>query len=244
MSTAEEQVSIWMRPEKVERSGPGRRPGYSRAQITRTAIEIADAEGLEAATMRRIAQQMGTGAMSLYRYVPKRDDLIDLMIDAVAGEIELPDRPSGDWRVDLSLVAHQTRAVSLRHPWYAALANRRPTLGPKSLRVYDFALSALDGFGLDIDEITGFCGMVSAYVVGAVREEIGWLDQARSTGMDMKQWMTWYVGPYVKHIVETGAYPMFNRIIREARLPHLPAETRFQQGLDHVLDSVAAVLDT
>ncbi|GAA3162266.1 TetR/AcrR family transcriptional regulator [Nonomuraea salmonea] len=68
---ADENVtSIWMQPEVHVRSGPGRRPGYSREQITRTAVRIADAEGVEAATMRRIAGELGTGAMSLYRYVP------------------------------------------------------------------------------------------------------------------------------------------------------------------------------
>ncbi|MEU2612251.1 TetR/AcrR family transcriptional regulator [Micromonospora sp. NPDC007271] len=241
MSAAEQQVSIWMRPEQVERSGPGRRPGYSRAQITQAAVEIADREGLDAATMRRIAQELGTGAMSLYRYVPKRDDLIDLMLDAVVGEIELPERASGDWRADLSLVAYQTRAVGLRHPWQAALT-RRPTLGPNSLRVYDFSLSALDGFGLHIDEMTSLCGMVGDYVASAVRDEIGWLEHARHTGMDRKHWMAEYVGPYVKQVVESGKYPMFNRTIREGRLSHMSPDTRFQYGLDHVLNGIAAAL--
>ncbi|MEV4754094.1 TetR/AcrR family transcriptional regulator [Micromonospora sp. NPDC049559] len=235
------QGSIWTRPEKAERSGPGRRPGYSRAQITEAAIRIADAEGIDAATMRRIAQELGTGAMSLYRYVPKRDDLVDLMVDAVLGEVELPERPSGDWRADLSLVAHQTRAAGLRHPWQVTLA-RRPTLGPHSLRIYDFALRALDGFGLHIDEMTSLCGMVGDYVASAVRDEIGWLDQARRTGMDRRRWMGEYVGPYVRQVVESGRYPMFNRTIREGRLAHLPPDARFQYGLDRVLNGIAAAL--
>jgi AcrR family transcriptional regulator len=234
-------VSIWMRPEQVHRSGPGRRPGYSRAQITATAIRIADAEGLDATTMRRIGQELGTGAMSLYRYVPKRDDLIDLMVDSVASEIDLPDRPSGDWRADLSLVAHRTRAVGLRHPWQVTLA-WRPTLGPHSLRVYDFALSALDGFGLHIDAMTTLNGMVGNYVDSAVRDEIGWLEHARHTGMDRRQWMAEYVGPYVSQVVASGKYPMFTRNIREGRLSHQPPDERFQYGLNHVLDAIAASL--
>jgi AcrR family transcriptional regulator len=241
MSAAEEQVSIWMRPEHVERSGPGRRPGYSRAQIVRVAVELADREGLDATTMRRIAQEMGTGAMSLYRYVPKRDDLVDLMLDAVLGEIELPERPSGDWRADLSLVAEQTRAVGLRHPWQVSLV-RPPTLGPNSLRVYDFALSALDGYGLLIDEMTSLCGMVGDYVASAVRDEIGWLDHARRTGMDRERWMAEYVGPYVSHVVGSGRYPMFSRSIREGRLSHMPPAKRFRYGLNHVLNGIAAAL--
>jgi AcrR family transcriptional regulator len=241
MSVAEQHVSIWMRPENAERTGPGRRPGYSRARIVEVAVGIADAEGLDAATMRRIAQELGTGAMSLYRYVPKRDDLIDLMLDAVVGEIELPERPGGDWRADLSLVAHQTRAVGLRHPWQAALA-RRPTLGPNSLTVHDFALGALDGYGLHVDEMTSLCGMVSNYVAAAVRDEIGWLEHARHTGMDRAQWMAEYVGPYVRQVVESGRYPMFSRSIREGRLAHLSPDERFQYGLDRVLNGVAAAL--
>jgi len=241
MPVAEQHVSIWMRAENAERSGPGRRPGYSRRQIVESAVRIADAEGLDAATMRRIGQELGTGAMSLYRYVPRRDDLIDLMLDAVLGEVELPERPGGDWRADLALVAHQTRAAGLRHPWQATLA-RRPTLGPNLLRIYDFSLAALDGFGLHVDEMISLCGMVGDYVASAVRDEIGWLDQARHTGLDRAQWMAQYVGPYVRQVVESGRYPMFNRAIREGRIAHLPPDERFQYGLDRVLNGVAAAL--
>ncbi|WP_283136492.1 TetR/AcrR family transcriptional regulator [Rhizohabitans arisaemae] len=240
--TADEQITIWMRPERTERTGPGRRPGYSREQITRTAVRIADAEGLEAATMRRIAAELGTGAMSLYRYVPNRDDLIDLMIDAVAAETDLPDRPTGDWRADLSLVAHRVRAAGLAHPWYVALAGRRPTLGPGQLRVQEFALAALDGFGLDIDRITVAAEMLFDYAHSAVHREIGWLDEARRTGRDVSRWMREYVGPYVKQVVESDAYPMFSRTVREARLPHMTPEKRFRYGLDRVLDGIAAGL--
>ncbi|WP_329089645.1 TetR/AcrR family transcriptional regulator [Streptosporangium sp. NBC_01469] len=240
--TTEEHVSIWMRPERVDRSGPGRRPGFSREQVTRVAVRIADAEGLGAATMRRIACDMGTGAMSLYRYVPKRDDLIDLMIDEVMGEIDLPDRPTGDWRADLSLVAHQSRTVGLRHPWQSALVTRRPTMGPNLLRVHEFTVGALAGFDLDIDEITSYAGMLNDYTNSATLREIGWIEEARRTGMDMKQWMHEYVGPYVQAVVASGKYPMFNRSILEARVPHMPPEARFQYGLDRVLNGIAAGL--
>ncbi|MGV9610972.1 TetR/AcrR family transcriptional regulator [Nocardia xishanensis] len=240
--SSQHNTTIWMRPEELERTGRGRRPGYNRAQITQAAVAVADEEGLDAVTMRRIAAGLGTGAMSLYRYVAGRDDLIDLMIDAVVGEIALPAQPSGNWREDLTLVAEQTRAVGLRHPWQIALANRRPTLGPNSLRVQEFAMSALDGFGLDIDEIASLIGMLSDYAHSAVHREIGWLEQARRTGMDMAQWMSGYVGPYVAEVVVSGRYPMFTRSIEQARVPHLPPEQRFRYGLAHVLNGIAAGL--
>ncbi|WP_433613038.1 TetR/AcrR family transcriptional regulator [Prescottella agglutinans] len=237
-----EDSTIWLRPEVAERSGPGRRPGYSRAQVTQAAVRVADVEGMDAVTMRRVASELGTGAMALYRYVAGRDDLVDLMLDAAVGEIALPERPSGDWRQDLTLVAEQTRAVGLRHPWQIALAGRRPTLGPNSLRVLEFSLASLDGLGLDIDEIAALAGMVSDYTYSAVHREIGWLEQARRTGMDMAQWMSGYVGPYVAQVAASGEYPMFERTIREARVPHLPPGERFRYGLDRVLDGVAAGL--
>ncbi|WP_336213236.1 TetR/AcrR family transcriptional regulator [Nonomuraea sp. LPB2021202275-12-8] len=234
----EKPTSIWMLPERQERSGPGRRPGYSREQITQTAVQVADAEGVEATTMRRIASELGTGAMSLYRYVPKRDDLLDLMIDMVMGEIELPDRPSGDWRSDLSLVAHQTRAAGLRHPWLITLLTSRPTLGPHLLRVHEFALGALDRLGLDIDDISSFVGMLNDYVYSATRREIGWLEEARRTGLDPERWKRDYIGPYVRQIVESGAYPLFTRSVLESRTAHLPPAERFQYGLDRLLDGI------
>ncbi|MFI9847834.1 TetR/AcrR family transcriptional regulator [Nonomuraea sp. NPDC051941] len=238
----EELISIWMRPERLERSGPGRRPGYSRGQITRAAVRIADAEGVEAATMRRIGGELGTGAMSLYRYVPKRDDLFDLMIDLAMGELELPAEPSGDWRGDLSLVACETRAAGLRHPWLTPLLSGRPTLGPQLLRVHEFALGALDGLGLDIDEMTGFVGMVNDYVHSAIRREIGWLEEARRTGLDPERWKRDYIGPYVRQIVGSGAYPLFGRSVQESRTAHLSPAERFRHGLDRVLNGIGAQL--
>ncbi|GAA2881639.1 TetR/AcrR family transcriptional regulator [Nonomuraea rubra] len=238
----EEPTSIWMVPERQERSGPGRRPGYSREQITRAAVRIADAEGVEAATMRRVAGELGTGAMSLYRYVPRRDDLFDLMIDLAMSEIELPGGPSGDWRSDLALLAGRTRATGLRHPWLITLLTSRPTLGPQLLRVHEFALGALDATGLGIDDITGLVGMLDDYTHSAVRRELGWLDEARRTGLDPERWKRDYMGPYVRQVVESGDFPLFNRSILDSRTAHLTPEERFRHGLDRVLDAIAALI--
>jgi AcrR family transcriptional regulator len=238
----EEPISIWMQPERQERSGPGRRPGYSREQITRTAVQIADAEGVEVATMRRIASELGTGAMSLYRYVPRRDDLFDLMIDLAMAEVEPPDGPSGDWRGDLTLLARQLRATGLRHPWLIALLTSRPTLGPNLLRVHEYALGAFDRLGLDIDDITGLVGMLNDYLHSAIRNEIGWLEEARRTGLDSERWKRDYMGPYVRQVVESGAFPLFNRSVLDSRTAHLTPEERFRHGLDRILDAIAALI--
>lgn len=238
---ADEHVSIWMRPERPDRA-PGPQPAYSRDQITEAAIKVADAEGLAAASMRRIAAEIGARtAMSLYRYIPKREDLIELMVDAVTGELDLPDRPTGDWRADLALLAHRQRALASRHPWLATLVEGHPVWGPNSLRRIEFALGTLDGFGLSIDEIVSLTGLVNGYVQSFVRAAAGWAEEARRTKVDMRQWMN-DIGPYVTKIIATGQYPMFAQLIQETRIPHMESDARFQYGLDRVLDSIAASL--
>jgi AcrR family transcriptional regulator len=237
-SVGEEPEIIWMRQERPAR---GPRPAYSRAQITAAAIRIADAEGLEAASMRRVAAEIGAGTMSLYRYVPRREDLIQLMIDAVIGELDLPERPSGDWRADLTLIAHGERALGLRHPWLTVLRRVRPMFGPNTLRLLEFGGGALDGFGLSIDEMMSLYGLLDGYVQNSVRDQLGWVEEERLTGLSMEQWMI-NSAPYVRRLIESGEYPIFERIVRDARQPHMDHDARFRYGLDRVLDSIAAGL--
>ncbi|MEV0714302.1 TetR/AcrR family transcriptional regulator, partial [Asanoa sp. NPDC050611] len=146
-----EYVNIWMRPE---RPAYGPKPAYSRAQITEAAIRIADAEGLEAATMRRIATEIGAGAMSLYRYVPSRDNLVELMADQVTGEIDVTGMPSGDWRADLTRYADGLRAMWRGHPWIATVQRSLPSFGPNQLLMIERLMGVLDAF-VAIDENLG-----------------------------------------------------------------------------------------
>ncbi|WP_242614679.1 TetR/AcrR family transcriptional regulator [Actinomadura roseirufa] len=228
---------IWAVPE---RQGRGPRPAYSRAQITEAAVRIADAEGLDAASMRRIAAELGTGAMSLYRYVPSRDDLIELMVDHVLGEAGVPDRPSGDWRADLTLVAEGTRAMWRRHPWLTGLRRPQPTFGPNRLRLTEFALGALD-VGISIDEILTLLDMVNGYVERSVRGEIEWMREMERSGLTPERWMRESV-PHVRELIDSGDYPMFTRVVQEARLPHMSGDEQFRYGLERVLDFVAGAL--
>src|SRR4051812_34638284 len=104
---------IWTRPEPGER-----RPAYTREKIAETAIAIADAEGFEAVSMRRIATELGAGTMTLYYYVRTKDELIALMDDAIMGELIIPDdEPPDGWRDGLSEIARRTHGLFLKHPW-------------------------------------------------------------------------------------------------------------------------------
>jgi AcrR family transcriptional regulator len=131
--------SIWLRPE---RAAVGRPAQHTRAEITAAALRIADADGLDAVSMRRVAAELGTGAASLYRYVETREELLDLMTDATAAEYDLS-APAGDWLAGLVAVGEQARAVLRRHRWLAALTLTRPVIGPNSLTVIEHVLEIL-----------------------------------------------------------------------------------------------------
>src|SRR6266498_5417203 len=113
---------IWAR---VDRGARGPQPSLNRRRIARAAIEIADAEGIDAVSMRKVAARLESGTMSLYRYLDRKDDLIDMMVDEVLGE-GMRWALSGDWRADLAEVARDIRRVTLRHPWLAGYAMGRP----------------------------------------------------------------------------------------------------------------------
>jgi AcrR family transcriptional regulator len=235
--TDAEYVSIWMRPERPAR---GPKPAYSRARITEAAIRIADAEGLEAATMRRIAAEIGAGAMSLYRYVPSRDDLVELIADRLQGEIDVDGMPSGDWRADLTRYAEGLRAMWLRHPWIATVQRSLPSFGPNQLRLIEGVMGALDAH-VSIDENFALMTMLNGYIEGAVREEVSWAEEVRRSGLSESEWMA-RSSPRVHQLMESGEYPIFSKIVTQARPPHLSRDEQFRHGLERVLDCIAAAL--
>ncbi|MEV4598408.1 TetR/AcrR family transcriptional regulator [Amycolatopsis sp. NPDC049253] len=230
---------IWMRPEHGAR---GPRPAHSRADVARAGIEIADAEGLDAVSMRRIASSLGAGTTSLYRYVSKKDDVLELMVDEVMGSLT-GTRLSGPWRTDLATIARAQRGLALRHPWLAALSSGRTNHGPNSLRWLELSLSAFDGLDLSTDDMLANLGTLSAFVLGHVLGELGDRAAAHRSGLTHAQWME-QQGEYGPTIVGSGLYPRFTRVIVEAETPH--AEDRqdrlFEAGLARVLDGLAAHL--
>ncbi|WP_336048289.1 TetR/AcrR family transcriptional regulator [Streptomyces sp. CA2R101] len=137
---AEDPVVVWERPERGAR-GPA--PERSRGQITRAAVRLADAGGLACVSVRQVAKELGTGPASLYRYVAGRDDLVDLMVDAATGEIDLTVALTGDPVTDLVALATRTREVQLRHPWLLEVPPEAMRVGPRGLDYLEFALGAL-----------------------------------------------------------------------------------------------------
>jgi hypothetical protein len=175
--------------------------------------------------------------------VTRKEELFDLMVDAVLGEDEQPATPTGEWREDLRGVAHRMRDGILRHPWMALLASDRTTLGPNALRGAELALSVVDGLGLDIDEMMVVLGTVQAYVRGYVVSELAEQEALRRSGLDRDQWMLSYA-PYMRSVIESGRFPLVTRVIVDAQSPHAAnrVERGFELGLERVLDGVAAMI--
>src|SRR5690348_14493122 len=133
--------------KRGQRHPPRRAAALSREEIVRAAMNVADAEGADAINMRRIARELHSGTMSLYWHIRSKEELLDLMIDAIIGEPAVPER-SGDWRADLRAIACGTRDSLHRHQWAVNFMGGRPPLGPKSLRNLDRSLGVFDGLGL------------------------------------------------------------------------------------------------
>jgi AcrR family transcriptional regulator len=223
---------VWTR----ERPQPSRR-APSVEQFVARAVAIADADGLAAVTMRRVATELGSGTASLYRYLTSRDELLDLMVDAVWGEME-PPVPTGDWRADLTAVARRLRVALLRHPWLSGELTGRPSLGPNSLHHADAAIGAALALTPDVTLAVNVVDSVMAYVLGAVARELAEIQAQRRTGLTEAQWQA-SVGPYVRQLIDSGEYPNLTRRIREADDDVSPEE-HFEFGLACVLDGAAA----
>jgi AcrR family transcriptional regulator len=222
------------------RSSRGPQPSYSRDQIAAAAVKIADAEGLKAVSMRRIAAELGSGTASLYRYIAKKDELLDLMSEVVLAEERLP-KPSGIWRADLRKIAYHIRAMTLQHAWTIGISTFRSALGPNTLRCLELTLSVIDNLELDIDEMLVISNTLFTFVRGYAAGEIAEMEASRRSGLNREQWMMSRV-EHTQAILRTGKYPMFARVVKDARAPHDPdaAAHGFAAGLEHLLNGIEA----
>jgi AcrR family transcriptional regulator len=158
---------IWDRPEPAARSAR-----FSRDQIAAAALAIADADGFEAVTMRRIASALGAGTMSLYRYVETKDDLLALIDDAILGEAVVPGELPADWREAIALLARRSVRAYLNHPWaMQALQGRNgpgASAGPNGARHFEQSLAAVARSPLRPSARLDLLGIVDDYVYGHV----------------------------------------------------------------------------
>lgn len=227
---------------------PRRDRGLSRDEIVRTAIAVADAEGPDAISMRRIARELSAGAMSLYWYVGSKEELLELMLDAIEAEIEVPE-PSGDWRADLGTFAHRTRAALSRHRWAVEFIGTRPPSGPNDVRNLERLLGLLDGTGIDdFRLIMGIFMTVATFVIGAVIRDVQEIrfhrEQERAEAALTQEEIQAERDRYHEWFEASGQFPRIARLMASGIDPDDPdtRDERFQFSLDCVLDGIAARL--
>jgi AcrR family transcriptional regulator len=233
---------IWARPE------PGaRRTRLSRDQIAAEAVRIADADGIEAVSMRNVAAALGVGTMSLYYYVRTKDELLDLMSDAMMAEVLIPDGelPS-DWRSALEAIGLRTGAALRGHSWALDLPPTAP--GPNAMRHFDQTLAAVAGLPVDFKTKFEIISMLDDYVFGFVLREAQ--DERERAAQDPQTLEA--IADYFESQVAAG-HLSYTELLSElghnvhdviqALFEFGSDEGRFPRGLARLLDGIALDLE-
>lgn len=233
---------LWRDPAAVPRHGP--RPGLSIDAIVDAATELADAQGLDAVTMRQVARALGVVPMTLYTYVPGKAELLDLMLDAAYARMPRADTSGQSWRQRLAAIAAENRRLFEVHPWAAAVSTIRPPLGPGQMAKYEHELSAFDGLGLDDVTVDDCLTYLLSFVQSGARAAAA-RDMQRESTMDDGQW--WAANaPLLARVFDENAYPTAARVGAAAGAAHGSAYNpghAYDFGLSRVLDGLAVLID-
>jgi len=228
----------------------GEKASIRRQQIVDAAVELADAEGLEAVSMRRLAVKLGVGTMTPYSYVADKDELLDLMLDEVSREMLVPEPLPGDWRQALRAIAFATRAAVEAHPWIFRGQARRPRGRINTMRHIEQSIGAVQMLGVDRKTGARVLMAVDDYVLGhcfrkrsrermarAIGEAAG---ESRSPGSG--DWPS--LDPEVEAAMQVGELPLLKRgfeLRRGGAFHGVPPEADFETGLEWMLDGIEAL---
>ncbi|MEU3552703.1 TetR/AcrR family transcriptional regulator [Streptomyces fragilis] len=225
------------------RRGPRR--ALSVDAVVDTATRLADAEGLDALTMRRVAGDLGVVPMTLYTYVPGKAELLDLMLDAAYARMPRADTAGRPWRERVTAVADENRALFTRHPWAAAVSTVRPPLGPGQMAKYEHELAAFDGLGLDDVTMDDCLTHLLAFVQANARTAAAARAAGADGGMDEQEW--WEANaPLLAQVLDPAVYPLASRVGTAAGEAHGSAhdpDHAYTFGLHRVLDSFATLIE-
>ncbi|CAO5169500.1 Transcriptional regulator [Frankia sp. AiPs1] len=218
----------WVRPHAR------RRPRLTREEIVDAAVGIADAEGLSAVSIRRVAAVLAARPMSLYSYFDRKDDLLALMHDQVSAEVLVPEPLPADWREALRMIARRTRECCLRHPWLLETNTRTTRLGPNSLRHAEQSAACIADLPLPPARRVSLLRAVDTYTLGQVAIEL----LERASGHDLFD-----LSSYLDTVIDSGEYPHLAQIPRlDLLAPSSVAQQSFDDGLDWLLAGVSTSL--
>jgi AcrR family transcriptional regulator len=226
-------------PEPVA-ARPAARTPMAPDRIVAAAIRVADAEGLAALSMRRVAAEIGAAPMSLYRHVADKDDLVVQMMNTVFAQTRLPDPPPDGWRARLELAGHTLWAMFRAHPWLAsALSLTRPQVMPDALPFTEWLLTALDGHGLELSTMFTAYLMLINYVRGTAVNLEAEAEAEAATGLNSEEWLQTQEAQFWSSL-PPGGYPMFQRLISEEY--DFSLDEIFEFGLQRLLDGLGVLI--
>lgn len=224
------------------------RSGLTLKAIVTAAIEIADSNGIEALSMRNVAERLGVGTMSLYTHLPGKSELIELMLDTAYGElyegVETPSQQPGNWRDALRFIAKQNWELYRRHPWMLHVSLGRPVLGPHALLKYEAELRPLDNLGLSDVEMDAVLTLVTTHVEACARAQVTIQRTQQDTGMtDAEWWLT--NAPILDKIIDPSRFPVASRVGsstgQEFQAASSP-EYAFSFGVERILAGVSELI--
>ncbi len=209
------------------------RAPVNRERALEAALAVADSEGIEAVTMRRLARELGVEAASLYHYVDGKEQILDGLVDVVAAEIELP-KQSADWREAISQRAHHTRAGLRRHPWSVSLMASRTSPGPATLRLLETGIRCFREGGFSVPLAAHAVSTVDSYVHGFVLQEVNlpFRDESELAAMTTA----------IMETFPASEFPyLFELTVEHVLQPGYDYGKEFDTGLAVVLNGVAAL---
>ncbi len=241
---------LWGRSQPATR---GPKAALDLETVVRAGIELADAEGLAALSMRRVAERLEMGTMSLYTYVPGKAELLDLMVDTVYGESLGRVAVAGDsgLRARLEALAREQWAFYDRHPWTLSIASGRSVLGPHEAESYERALSAVADLGIPARDAVAIVDAISMFVRGAARDAADAAGAEAATGKTETEWWT-ERDAILNEVMTPERFPTLSRLAAEGGFD-VPPDTEnynvrfilddFEFGLQRLLDGVEAYVD-
>jgi AcrR family transcriptional regulator len=222
-----------------ERPAKGPRPALSLDRIVGAAVDVADAEGIGAVSMARVAEELGSSAMSLYRYVAAKDELLALMVDAALALPDAPRDPGEDWRAGIERWAWVYHDALRRHPWVLRVPISGPPVTPNQVRWLEDGLTALAGTGLSEPEKLSVILLVS----GFVRNEATLAaDIAAAVAASGAQVMPGW-SDVLRRVTDAERFPALHRAMASAAFAQDDhPDEEFVFGLERVLDGVSALI--
>jgi len=227
--------SVWLRPP---RGKGGQQPSLTRDQIVRAAIEILDAEGEAGLSMRKLGTRLGAGATSLYWHVAHKDELMELAVDEVFGEVYVTEVGDTSWRIGAGVLANSMRDMLVRHRWVLGQLGTRPNMGPNAMRMGDRTVALLSAAGFTGLEISHASSLLMSHAIGTATSIAAAANVVRDSGQSLTE-MFEEIRPRMDQLA--ADHPDYGKWWRETSAQVAPErmfDEGFTFGLDRILDGL------